>query len=315
MAKIEQLVNKNTKIGVLYGGLSNEREVSLRSGKNCYDALKRLGYDNCELLDVDKNVAKKLIENNIEVAYIALHGKYGEDGCIQGLLEILDIPYTGCGVMASSVCMDKNMTKNALKNTEIPLIKSVLIKNPEEIEKALDLNFPVMVKPSTEGSSIGMSKVNKKEELQNAIDEAFKCATSVMVEEFLEGISITIGVLDIDKETVATPILELRPKTGWYDYKAKYTKGMTEFILPANLSDNVTKKAQNFAINAHKNVMCSGMSRVDFLVVGDVPYLLEINTIPGMTDTSDLPAQANEMGISYDNLVQIILNSSKLKKY
>ena len=126
MAKIEQLVNKNTKIGVLYGGLSNEREVSLRSGKNCYDALKRLGYDNCELLDVDKNVAKKLIENNIEVAYIALHGKYGEDGCIQGLLEILDIPYTGCGVMASSVCMDKNMTKNALKNTEIPLKNLVL---------------------------------------------------------------------------------------------------------------------------------------------------------------------------------------------
>ena len=316
MAKIEQLIEKNTKIAVLYGGLSNEREVSLRSGKNCFEALKRLGYNNCELLDVDKNIYSKLIENKIEVAYIALHGRYGEDGCIQGLLEILDIPYTGCGVMASSICMDKNMTKNALQNTNIPLIKSVSITNPNEIEQAFALNFPVMVKPSTEGSSIGMSKVDDKENLQKAIDEAFKCAKTVMVEEFVEGVSITIGVLDIDSQTIATPILELRPKTGWYDYKAKYTKGMTDFILPAELSDNVTKLAKELAVVAHKAVMASGMSRVDFLVTPDgVPYLLEINTIPGMTDTSDLPAQSKEMGISYDELVQIILNSTKLKKH
>lgn len=315
MAKIEQLVSTDKKIGVLYGGMSNEREVSLRSGKNCYEALLRLGYSNAELIDVDKNIAKTLSDKGVELAYIALHGKYGEDGCIQGLLEILGIPYTGCGPMASSVSMDKHMTKQALSGSGIPLIKSISVQNPDEVKDGITLNYPVMVKPSTEGSSIGMTKVGNPEELYSAVVKAFECATSVLIEEFLVGASITIGVLDMNDETIATPILELRPKTEWYDYEAKYTKGLTEFILPAELSDEVTKIAQNFAVKAHKGVMASGMSRVDFLVVDDIPYLLEINTIPGMTDTSDLPAQSQEMGISYDELVQIILNSSILKKH
>lgn len=315
MAKIEQLVPKDKKIGVLYGGMSNEREVSLRSGKNCHDALLRLGYSKVELIDVDKNIAKTLSDKGIEVAYIALHGKYGEDGCIQGLLEISGIPYTGCGPMASAVSMDKHMTKQALSGTKIPLIKSIMVQSPDEVKDGIELNYPVMVKPSTEGSSIGMTKVETPDELYTAVVKAFECATGVLIEEFLEGVSITIGVLDLNSETIATPILELRPKTGWYDYEAKYTKGLTEFILPAELSPEVTKIAQDFAIKAHKGVMASGMSRVDFLVVGDTPYLLEINTIPGMTDTSDLPAQSQEMGISYDELVQIILNSSTLKKH
>lgn len=315
MAKIEQLIPTTKKIGVLYGGMSNEREVSLRSGKNCYEALLRLGYSKSELIDVDKNIAKTLIEKGIEVAYIALHGKYGEDGCIQGLLEILGIPYTGCGTMASAVSMDKHMTKQALSGTGIPLIKSISAQSPNEVKNGISLNYPVMVKPSTEGSSIGMTKVETVDGLYSAVVKAFECASSVLIEEFLQGASITIGVLDLNNETVATPILELRPKTEWYDYEAKYTKGLTEFILPAELSPEVTKKAQDFAVKAHKGVMASGMSRVDFLVVNDTPYLLEINTIPGMTDTSDLPAQSQEMGISYDELVQIILNSSTLKKH
>ena len=315
MAKIEQLISKDKRIGVLYGGMSNEREVSLRSGKNCYDALIRLGYQNVELIDVDKNIAHMLMGKAIEVAYIALHGKYGEDGCIQGLLEILGIAYTGCGTMASAISMDKHMTKQALSNTGIPLIKSVTLNELSDIKNCIDLNYPVMVKPATEGSSIGMTKVDKPEDLLVAVAKAFECSGSVMVEEFLVGASITIGVLDMNGETIATPILELRPKTEWYDYQAKYTKGMTEFILPAELSPEVTKLSQDYAIKAHKSVMASGMSRVDFLVVEDVPYLLEINTIPGMTDTSDLPAQSAEIGISYDDLVQIILNSATLKKH
>ena len=315
MAKIEQLILKDKKIGVLYGGMSNEREVSLRSGKNCYDALIRLGYKNAELIDVDKNIAQNLTAKGIEVAYIALHGKYGEDGCIQGLLEILGIAYTGCGTMASAISMDKHMTKQALSSSQIPLIKSITVGSADEMKNVIELNYPVMVKPATEGSSIGMTKVEKAEELYSAVVKAFECASSVMIEEFLVGASITIGVLDMDGKTIATPILELRPKTEWYDYEAKYTKGMTEFILPAELSDEVTKLSQNYAIKAHKSVMATGMSRVDFLVVGDVPYLLEINTIPGMTDTSDLPAQSAEIGISYDDLVQIILNSATLKKH
>jgi len=315
MAKIEQLVSLDKKIGVLYGGMSNEREVSLRSGKNCYEALLRLGYKNVELIDVDKNIAKTLSDKKIEVVYIALHGKYGEDGCIQGLLEILGIPYTGCGTMASAVSMDKHMTKQALSGTGIPLIKSISVQSPAEVKDGIDLKYPVMVKPSTEGSSIGMTKVESPEELYSAVVKAFECSTSVLIEEFLVGASITIGVLDLAGDTIATPILELRPKTEWYDYEAKYTKGLTEFILPAELSAEVTAISQAFAIKAHKGVMASGMSRVDFLVVEDTPYLLEINTIPGMTDTSDLPAQSQEMGISYDELVQIILNSSALKKH
>lgn len=315
MAKIEQLVSKDKKIGVLYGGMSNEREVSLRSGKNCYEALLRLGYKNVELLDVDKNIAKTLTDKGIEVAYIALHGKYGEDGCIQGLLEILGIAYTGCGPMASAISMDKQMTKQALCCSGIPLIKSVFVQSVDEVKDGIELNYPVMVKPATEGSSIGMTKVDSPKELYDAVLKAFECASGVMIEEFLEGISITIGVLDMDGGTIATPILELRPKTGWYDYEAKYTKGLTEFILPAELSDGITKLSQNYAIKAHKSVLATGMSRVDFLVVEDTPYLLEINTIPGMTDTSDLPAQSQEMGISYDELVQVILNSAVLKKH
>lgn len=315
MAKIEQLISKDKKIGVLYGGMSNEREVSLRSGKNCYDALIRLGYKNAELIDVDKNIAQSLTANGIELAYIALHGKYGEDGCIQGLLEILGIAYTGCGTMASAISMDKHMTKQALSSSEIPLIKSITIYSADEVKNGIKLNYPVMVKPATEGSSIGMTKVDRPEELYSAVVKAFECASSVMIEEFLVGASITIGVLDMDDKTLATPILELRPKTQWYDYEAKYTKGMTEFILPAELSDEVTELSQKFAIKVHKSVMATGMSRVDFLVVDDIPYLLEINTIPGMTDTSDLPAQSAEIGISYDDLVQIILNSATLKKH
>lgn len=295
-------LNHKTKIAVLCGGMSSEREVSLRSGKNCFEALKRLGYENTCLIDVDRNIVKNLTDNGVELAFIALHGKYGEDGCIQGLLEILGIPYTGCGVKASAVCMDKEFTKRIVQTQGIPVIPSL-----ETVTE-----FPVMVKPVCEGSSIGMSKVNSSEELEKAISEAKKYGTGVIIEKFLEGQSITVGVLDIDEETVATPILELRVKSGWYDYEAKYTKGLTEFILPAELSPELTKEIQSLAVKAHHAVEAKGMSRVDFIVSNEKPYLLEINTIPGMTDLSDLPAQAKAMGIEYDQLVEIILKSASL---
>lgn len=313
---IKSKMSPSTKIGVLYGGMSSEREVSLRSGKNCFEALKRLGYTNVELIDVDKNIAKNLIENNIEIAYIALHGKYGEDGCIQGLLEILNIPYTGCGVMASSVSMNKDYTKKLLKVDNIPVIPSIMINNIDNLAKETsDLNFPLMIKPVCEGSSIGMTKVNSLEELKKAIKEATKYNSGVMAEEYINGQSLTVGVLDIDSKTIATPILGFKTKTEWYDYEAKYTHGMTEFILPAQISSELTELIQNLAVKSHQAVGARGMSRVDFILSeNNKPYVLEINTIPGMTDLSDLPAQAKEMGISYDNLVQIILNSALLSK-
>ncbi len=306
-----------TKIGVLCGGLSSEREVSLRSGKNVLDALKRLGYSNSQIIDVDKNIANTLIENNIEVAYNALHGKYGEDGCIQGILEILKIPYTGSGVMASSICMNKEYTKRVLStNRNIPLIKSVFIKKGEDVlEKCKNLNYPLITKPVCEGSSFGMTKVNTKEELMPAYKEAIKYNDDVLVEEFINGFFITVGVLEKDNEVFATEILEIRPKNEWYDYEAKYTKGMSDFIVPStSLSEKTTKEIKEISIEAHKTAGCSGVSRIDFMVMNDRPYFLEINTSPGMTDTSDLPAQAEVMGITYDDLVLLILNNAGLNK-
>ncbi len=311
------LIDKNAKIAVLCGGMSNEREVSLRSGKNVLNALLELGYKNSILIDVDKKVYKKLEENEIEICYNTLHGRFGEDGCIQGLLEIMGIKYTGCNVKSSAICMDKETTKNVLKENGLNIIKSVCINKGEDFyEKTKGLNYPLMVKPAKEGSSIGMSKVSKKEELKDALDIAYKSDNKVLIEEFLKGISATVGVLEDvkNKETFATPVLEFRTKTEWYDFEAKYTKGLTEFILPASFDEKLTKQIQNMAINAHRALECSGVSRVDFLIYNNIPYILEINTNPGMTDLSDLPAQSKAMGIDYNNLVQLILNTALIEK-
>ena len=313
---VQPKIDKNAKIAVLCGGMSSEREVSLRSGKNCHAALLRLGFNNSVMLDVQEDIAQKLKGEKIEYAYNALHGKYGEDGCIQGLLEILKIPYSGCGVMSSAVCMNKEYTKKILSaDSEIPLIKSVFIRKGEDILKAVSsLKYPMMIKPVSEGSSFGMSKVVNDQELLKAVEEAQNFNPDVLIEEYLVGICSTVGVLENNGEVFATEILELRPKNEWYDYEAKYTKGMTEFILPAEISVEMTQKIKQLAIKAHNIANCSGVSRVDFHIVGNIPYVLEINTSPGMTDTSDLPAQSACMGIDYDTLVLLILNSVGLNK-
>ena len=311
-------INKNSKIAVLCGGLSNEREVSLRSGRNVFKALIELGYKDVTLIDVDRNIASILVDTKIEFAINMLHGRYGEDGCIQGVLEFLNIPYSGCKVKASSICMDKIMTKRVLSTIpEIPLIKSVNVTKDDYREKIKELNYPIIIKPANEGSSIGMTKVDSENELDSAIIEALKCDDEILVEEYLQGSSATVGVLERKKEngeieTFATPILGFKTKTQWYDYEAKYTKGLTEFILPADFDEELTKKIQDLAIKAHKTCSCKGVSRVDFLVYNNIPYILEINTNPGMTDTSDLPAQANEMGIDYNNLVELILKTAEI---
>ncbi len=310
-------INKNSKIAVLCGGLSNEREVSLRSGRNVFRALIELGYKDVSLIDVDRNIASILKETKIEYAINVLHGRYGEDGCIQGVLEFLNIPYSGCSVKSSAICMDKIMTKKVLSSEKINLIKSVNVTKDNYKTKVKELNYPIIIKPANEGSSIGMTKVNDESELDCAMDEALKCDKEILIEEYLEGTSATVGVLEREKEgkieTFATPILAFKTKTEWYDYEAKYTKGLTEFILPANFDENLTEQIKNMAIKAHKACSCSGVSRVDFLVHNNIPYILEINTNPGMTDTSDLPAQAQAMGINYNELVNIILKSAEIK--
>lgn len=317
MQNIEYKVSKNAKIAVLCGGMSSEAEVSLRSGKGCFEALKRLGYNNAELVLVDKNIAQKLADGKYDYAFNALHGKYGEDGCVQGILEILKIPYAGCGVMASAICMNKEYTKRVLSTCkDIPLIKSVFVKKGEDVVKACEnLRYPLITKPVSEGSSFGMTKVNTPSELVPAYEEATKFNADVLIEEFIDGFFITVGVLENEGHAFATEILEIRPKNEWYDFEAKYTKGMSDFIVPSTaLSKESTARIKDIAVKAHTTAGCSGVSRVDFMVMNDEPYFLEINTSPGMTETSDLPAQAAAMGISYDELVLLILNSVGLNK-
>lgn len=313
---VDKRISLDKKIAVLCGGMSNEREVSLRSGKNVCDALLRLGYKNAEIVDVDENIASKLKAGKFDYAYNALHGKFGEDGCIQGILEILKIPYTGCGVMSSAVCMNKDYTKRMLSSCkDIPLIKSVIVKSDDNITDAVkNLKYPLMLKPVSEGSSIGMYKVNNEQELKDYIKKSLECKQDVMIEEYLTGTNCTVGVLEDGEKKFATEILEFRTKTEWYDYEAKYTKGLTEFILPAEISNDMTKKVKEIAIKAFDTCGCQGVSRVDFLISEGIPYVLEINTSPGMTDLSDLPAQSKPVGLNYDNLVQLILNGAGLQK-
>lgn len=313
---IQPVVDKNAKVAVLCGGMSSERDVSLRSGKNCLEALKRLGYKNAVLIDVDANIAENLKEQKIEYAFNALHGRYGEDGCVQGVLEILKIPYAGCGVMANAICMNKEYTKRILSTCKgFPLIKSVFVQKGEDVfEKTKDLKYPIITKPVCEGSSFGMTKVNSKEELAAAYKEAIKFNDDVLIEEFIDGFFVTVGVLEKEGKAFATEILEIRPKTEWYDFEAKYTKGMSDFICPANISAELTEEIKKLSVQAHETAGCCGVSRVDFMIKDERPYFLEINTSPGMTDTSDLPAQALKNGIDYDTLVLLILNSVGLNK-
>lgn len=316
MERNAKKIDKNSKIAVLAGGMSAEREVSLRSGKNVLAALLELGYENSKLVDVDRDVATKLKEGNFDVAFNVLHGRYGEDGCIQGLLEIMGIPYTGCDVKSSAVCMDKETTKNVLGAVGVPLISSVCVVDKNDLKPLTSgLDYPLMVKPVKEGSSIGMSKVSNFKELEEAFDLAKKSDNKILIEEYYQGKSATVGVLQrkINGKiaTFATPILGFETKTEWYDYEAKYTQGMTKFVLPADFDEEMTKKIQEIAIKSFEAAECKGVSRVDFLVYNDTPYVLEINTNPGMTDLSDLPAQSNAMGISYNELVETILKTAE----
>ena len=312
-------INPSARIAVLCGGASSEREVSLRSGKNCYEALLRLGYTHVKLIEVDKYLPQVLLDLDVQVAFLATHGEQGEDGAIQGLLEILGIPYTGNRIQASAITMDKDITKRLLKAEGHPVLASkTFYWNPEEgadfhfIETLLkDIGLPMMVKPLQTGSSVGMSKVEHADELVDALDLAAVHGGYMMVERFAQGKDLTVGVINIEGIPTVTPILELRPKTGWYDTKAKYTKGLTDFILPAELTAEQTKAIQTEALAVHQTLGCHGVSRTDFVTTETNDfYILEVNSIPGMTDLSDLPAQCQAMGIGYDTLVKHVLHTA-----
>lgn len=302
---------KHKRIGVLMGGLSAEREVSLKSGMAVHQALLKRGYDSTAI-DVRHNVADLLREERIEVAFVALHGRYGEDGCIQGLLELLQIPYTGSGVLASALAMHKLYSKQAFAAAGLTITPYVAVRRGETLTaEALPFGLPVVVKPVQEGSSVGVSIVKTVDALQAALDDAFRYDATVLVEGYVKGQEVQVGILD-DQPVGA---IEIIPKKEFYDYEAKYTDGMAEHVFPARLAPELYAKVQQLGLKAHQALGCSGYSRVDFLVTeaGDC-YLLEVNTLPGMTALSLLPEIAQKgAGLDFETLVERIVASASLK--
>ncbi len=306
---------KAKTIGVLMGGLSGEREISLRSGQNCLRALNTKGYRAIPI-DAVRDVAQRLDEEQVEVAFLALHGRYGEDGTIQGLLEMMGIPYTGSGVLASALAMNKIAAKKVIQASGLATPAYCEIDSAERAERAAarvegELGLPVMLKPVAEGSSLGVSKCGDTGALRTSIDRGRKTYGAMFAERFIPGREITVGVLERGGRAEALPILELVPKKDFYDYEAKYTEGMTEFVLPARLAPDAYAEAERLAVATFASVGCRGYARVDMIVdQKGASWLIEVNTLPGMTDTSDLPAQARAAGISYEDLVEIILHTA-----
>ncbi|MBI3596893.1 MAG: D-alanine--D-alanine ligase [Nitrospirae bacterium] len=301
----------NKKIAVLMGGKSAEREISLKSGRAMEASLRRQG---CTVvaIDLDETVAERLRQEEIELVVNALHGRGGEDGAIQGLLEILGIPYTGSGVLASAIGMNKVMTKCLLKAHGVPtpkysVLRSARLSGSEFREFPVGFEGPVVVKPSSEGSTIGITIVRDRASLEAAYREAFRHGEEILVEEYIEGHEATVGIL----QETPLPVIEIVPKGAFYDYRAKYTKEMTEYIVPARLPQEVSQRVQALALETHQIIGCRGCTRVDFRVDrSGRPFVLEINTVPGMTETSLLPKAAAAVGITYDQLVIKIVQSA-----
>ncbi len=300
------------KVALLYGGRSSEREVSLNSGRGCAEALRSRGYD-VVLIDVGLDVADQLKISGAEVAFIALHGRFGEDGCIQGMLESLGIPYTGSGVLASAIAMNKVLTKPLFRDNEL-LVADYRVfprEHPERIS-ARDLPFglPAVVKPATEGSSIGVHLVRTEAELATACADAAQYKGQIIVEQYIAGREMQVAVL----EGSALGAIEIVPANGFYDYAAKYTAGTTQYFYPARLSPEEREQLCRTGEAAYRALVCAGMARVDFIVTPKNEfYLLEVNTLPGMTESSLAPKIAAGNGISYPELCERILDGAGLK--
>jgi len=293
------------RVGVLMGGPSSERQISLKSGKAVFSALLDLGLDTVSIDIVTENKKENIRlfkENKIDCAFIALHGRFGEDGGIQEILEEMDLPYTASGVSASRLAMDKAGSLEIFRRGGLCVPKSqVLEKSAYRGIAGFEnrLGLPLIVKPANHGSSIGLSLVEDTQNLPLAIDLAFKFDQRVIIEEFIYGRELTVGVLD--KE--ALPPVEIIPKNKFFDFEAKYRSGLTEYIVPAHIEGAVAKNIQHLALKAHRLLGCSGCSRTDIILAKDgLSYILEVNTIPGMTATSLLPKAAKIIGIDFNHL-------------
>ncbi|AHG72569.1 D-alanine--D-alanine ligase [Mannheimia sp. USDA-ARS-USMARC-1261] len=299
---------KNEKIAVLFGGVSQEREVSLNSGAAVTEALRSLGYD-VEGIDTKEFPIEKLKEKGIQRVFNILHGGIGENGVLQGALEQMGIPYTGCGVMASAVTLDKFRTKLLWNAVGLPTADMVVVQRGQAVDFdqiIAKLGLPVFVKPSCEGSSVGVFKVKTREELEPAIQEALKFDSIVLVEEFLAGNEYSVPVLDGQ----VLPAVQVIPDGEFYDYHAKYVSDNTQYVLPA-LNDERQAEVAQLVKAAYDVVGCRGWSRIDVMEDGNGKFrLVEVNTNPGMTSHSIFPKSAATVGISFEALVERVLELS-----
>ena len=297
-------------VAVLMGGKSAEREVSLSTGRMILEALDPEKY-NTFSFDAIHLGAKSFGDPKPDVVLIALHGKYGEDGTVQGLLDLLEIPYVGSGVLASALAMDKIMARKILQREGIPVPKGVTVERHFDMEALVrqverEIGYPAVVKPNRQGSTIGLSIAGSASELPAAVELAFKHDSDVLIEEFVEGMEITVAVLG-NCELEALPVIEIVPASGFYDYYSKYTPGATEEIVPARIPVEQYKRAQELGLACHKALGCRGMSRTDMIIRGDEIIVLELNTIPGMTPTSLLPTAAKAAGIAFPQLLDRLI--------
>lgn len=293
-----------SRVGVLLGGTSAEREVSLTTGNAILEALLSKGVD-AVAIDTSGDWRGAISTEKVQVAFIALHGRGGEDGTIQGALDLMEIPYTGSGVMASAIAMDKIQTKRILMACGLTTPPFIAL-GPGNYEEEIPLTLPFVVKPSREGSTIGISIVRDESEIKTAIDTAVKHDPNIVIETFVEGDDYTVGVLN-DEPLAAIQIVT---ETGFYDYHTKYVTGAEDYRVPAPVSDEATDRLRNDALDAYLAVRCAGAARVDFRGDGEEFSVIEINTIPGMTPTSLLPMSAKAMGLDFASLVMEMLKTA-----
>ncbi len=312
------MANGPKKVAVLMGGASAEREISLRTGAQISKALTGRGFDVTEFDPADEFISG-LKEYGPDVVFIALHGKFGEDGTIQGLLEVLGYAYTGSGVLSSALAMDKVMSKKIFlaEGITTPAYRSFRREEIADRGRARDelgglFLYPVIVKPSRQGSTIGVTKVEKEADLEPAIDLALQFDDQVIIEQFITGIEVTASVLGT-RDPEVLPLIEIVSETGFYDYEAKYSKSLSHHIIPARVAPETALKIERIALSAYKALDCRQFARVDFMISREnIPYMLEVNTIPGLTETSLFPDSAKAVGISFSDLVARLVNEAWL---
>lgn len=301
-------------VAVLAGGWSDEREISLASASACSRALQEAGFSRVDILDVaDKDFVSKLVAGDYDVCFVAMHGRYGEDGSIQGLLEIMHIPYTFSGVLASAAGTEKEVAKMIYRSAGIPVPEGVDIPGDQEVsdeqanELVQKLGLPLFVKPAANGSSYGVSRVTAADQIADAVKKAGAEGDRVLVESCIEGTEISVPVIGNDAPR-ALPIIEVVTGADFYDSTVKYEPSELHHVIPARLPEESYKRAQGLAVAAHKALGCRGASRSDFIVKADgTPVILETNTIPGMTESSLLPDSARRDGIEFPQLCKMFV--------